>query len=260
MAATTDPSEILPTLERLGVSAAPTDVDAPKVAQTWLASFATAAAARDIDAILALFAPDAWFRDMLALTWAFRTFQGAPKIRKYLQDRLAASKLTDFKLTDAKLETPYPDLAWILGRFTFTTDTGLCSGIFRLVPSASGAWTGFTFYTNLEDLKAFPEQTGPLRSHLPNHGKWTSQRAREREFADADPAVLIIGGGQSGLGVAARLRALGVPTLVVEKNARVGDQWRNRYQALCLHDPVCECPRPCPFPSPERVSNRLRWL
>ena len=237
------PVVVLPTLDRLGLTSAPTDVDAHKVATLWFDSLTKYVASNDIDGILSLFASDAWFRDMLAFTWAFRTFQGAPKIRKFLQDRLAASKPAKFALVDAKLETPYPDLAWILGRFTFETETGLCSGIFRLVPSALGTWTGFTFYTNLEDLKAFPEKTGPLRNFPPNHGKWKAQREREREFVDSNPTVLIIGGGQSGLDVAARLRMLDIPTLVVEKNAQIGDQWRNRYQALCLHDPVCECAR-----------------
>jgi len=36
----------------------------------------------------------------------------------------------------------------------------------------------------------------------------------------------------------ARLRQLGVPTIIVEKNDRPGDSWRNRYKSLCLHDPV----------------------
>ncbi|KAH9931321.1 uncharacterized protein B0H18DRAFT_991152 [Fomitopsis serialis] len=31
---------------------------------------------------------------------------------------------------------------------------------------------------------------------------------------------------------------LDVPTLVVEKQNRIGDQWRDRYEALCLHDPL----------------------
>ena len=245
------PAVALPTLDRLGVTAVSPDLDARKVASLWFDTLSKFFESGDIDGILSLFTPDAWFRDMLALTWNFRTLHGALKIRKFLQERLPASKPTDFKLEEAKLETPYPDLAWIIGRFTFTTAAGLCSGVFRLVPSASGEWTGFTFYTNLEDLKAFPEKTGPLRNYLPNHGKWTSQRAKEREFADSDPTVLIIGGGQSGLDIAARLRMLDIPALIVEKNARIGDQWRKRYQALCLHDPVCEC---VPFTS--RASSK----
>ncbi len=56
---------------------------------------------------------------------------------------------------------------------------------------------------------------------------------------DADPTVLIVGGGHSGLDVAVHLKALGVTNLVIEKNPRIGDNWRTRYEALCLHDPVC---------------------
>ena len=50
---------------------------------------------------------------------------------------------------------------------------------------------------------------------------------------------MIIGAGQSGLDVGARLKFVDIPTLILDKNPRVGDQWRNRYKALCLHDPVC---------------------
>ncbi|TFK84341.1 FAD/NAD(P)-binding domain-containing protein [Polyporus arcularius HHB13444] len=249
MAAVDTPTVNLPTLDRLGVSAVPKDVDAKKVASLWFDSLVKNIEDKNIDGILSLFHPDAWFRDMLALTWAFRTFQGASKIRKFLEDTLSAHTLSAFKFTDATFESPYPDLAWILGRFTFETEIGACSGIFRLIPTADGQWTGFTFYTNLEELKDFPEKIGSLRNHLPNHGKWLAQREREKEFVDGDPTVLIVGGGQSGLDVAARLKHLDVPTLVVEKNERIGDQWRHRYQALCLHDPVWYDHMPyLPFP------------
>ncbi|EJF58505.1 FAD/NAD(P)-binding domain-containing protein [Dichomitus squalens LYAD-421 SS1] len=245
-----NPSVILPTLERLGVQTVPADVDARKIAQLWLDSFAKSAESGDIDGILSLFSSDAWWRDMLALTWAFRTFHTAPNIRKFLEDRLSLNAPTNFKLTNVKFENPYPDLAWILGQFTFQTKVGQCSGIFRLIPTAKGGWIGFTFYTNLEDLKDFPEKIGALRNHLPNHGKWLAQREREREFVDGDPTVLIVGGGQSGLDVAARLKMLDIPTLVVEKHKRIGDQWRYRYQALCLHDPVWYDHLPyIPFPA-----------
>ena len=29
-----------------------------------------------------------------------------------------------------------------------------------------------------------------------------------------------------------------MPAIIVEKNERPGDSWRNRYKSLCLHDPV----------------------
>ena len=50
--------------------------------------------------------------------------------------------------------------------------------------------------------------------------------------------MLIVGGGQAGLTLAARLRTLGIDTLVLERNPRVGDNWRNRYRSLWLHNEV----------------------
>ncbi|OBZ79359.1 putative indole-3-pyruvate monooxygenase YUCCA8 [Grifola frondosa] len=248
-AAVDTPQPSLPTLDKLGVQSIPADLDVKKVASAWLQALSQHVSSNDIDGILDLFVDDPWWRDMLALTWEFRTFHGRAIVKKFLQDRLASSKFSSLKLVDALLETPYPDLAWIQGQFDFETDIGTGSGVFRLVPSSSGVWKGFTIYTNLESLKAFPESVGPRRNFLPNHGKWKSGRDHEKEFVESDPQVLIIGGGQSGLDVAARLKNLNVPTLVVEKNARIGDQWRYRYQALCLHDPVWYDHMPyLPFP------------
>ena len=52
------------------------------------------------------------------------------------------------------------------------------------------------------------------------------------------PYTVIIGGGQGGIALGARLRQLGVPTIIIDRNPRPGDAWRNRYKSLCLHDPV----------------------
>lgn len=229
----------LPTLDRLQATIPP-NLDVHKVASAWFQSFSQSVSANDIDAILSLFHQEAWWRDLFALTWDLRTFHGLPKIKKFLQDRLAQSKFTTLRLTDAVLDKPYPDLVWISLQFDFDTDVANGKAIVRLVPTAEGAWRGYVICTNLEALRDFPEKLGPLRNFEPNHGKWRDQRRREKEFADSEPEVLIVGGGQSGLDLAARLKHLGVSNLVVEKQSRIGDQWRNRYAALCLHDPVCE--------------------
>ncbi len=50
--------------------------------------------------------------------------------------------------------------------------------------------------------------------------------------------MVIVGGGQGGIALGARLRQLGVPAIIIEKNERPGDSWRKRYKSLCLHDPV----------------------
>jgi len=241
------PNTPLPTLDRLGASVS-SDLDAKKVAGQWFTAFTTAASSFDIQALSALFVPDAFWRDILALTWDFRTFSGLPAITRFLSNQLESVHPTAFKLREDAylgLQRPFEDLAWINFMFDFETDTGIASGIARLVPTANGEWKAHVVFTNLEDLKGFPEKLGGLRNAQPNHGKWEEVRRREKEFIAEDgkvkePVVLVVGGGQSGLAIAARLKCLSVPTLVIEKNERIGDNWRDRYEALSLHDPVCE--------------------
>ncbi|KAJ7648501.1 hypothetical protein B0H17DRAFT_1103099 [Mycena rosella] len=227
-----------PTLENLGATV-PDDLDPRNIATEWFKSFSTHAENANVEGVAALFVESAYWRDILALSWDFRTFEGAA-LQKFLSDRLAVAQMSAFQLKDEYLglRRPYPDLAWIEAMFSFETSFGLASGVFRLVPLRGGEWKAHCMFTNLEDLKGFPEKIGPLRDFAPNHGKWEEARRRASSFEDSDPTVLIIGGGQSGLELAARLGCLDVSTLVVEKNARVGDNWRNRYEALCLHDPV----------------------
>ncbi|KAG6875082.1 hypothetical protein C0992_005297 [Termitomyces sp. T32_za158] len=236
------PEPSLPTLQKLNATI-PADLDAKAVAKAWFAAFTHSIEAGDAQRVAKLFVDDGYWRDMLALTWDFRTFSGLPKITQFLADCLGAARPSAFVLRDDAylgLQQPYPDLAWISLFFDFETTSGIASGIARLIPIANGEWKAHTVYTNLEDLKGFPEKIGLLRDAAPNHGKWVSKRKREVEFVDKSPVVLVVGGGQCGLEVAARLKALNVPTLIVEKNQRIGDNWRNRYDALCLHDPVCE--------------------
>jgi len=240
----------LPTLDRLQATI-PADLDAKSIANEWFHAFAAAVEKKDASAIAELVLEDAFWRDMLALTWEFRTFQSQTAITQFLSATLVESGFSKLalRLDTVALQQFGPDLAWIQGFFDFETKVGVGLGIFRLVPTA-GQWKAHTLYTNLEGLKGFPELTGPLRDPVPNHGMWPEKRRRELDFADVEPAVLIIGGGQSGLDVAARLKLLGVPTLIVDKQARVGDQWRGRYEALCLHDPVWYDHMPyLPFPS-----------
>ncbi|KAF8813451.1 hypothetical protein BYT27DRAFT_7180991 [Phlegmacium glaucopus] len=261
----------LPTLSKLGNPVIPVDLDTEKIAAEWLASFAKFVEQGDVNGILSLILdsqcssnlfkpkpnnnngqgdlnhPDTgiavYWRDVLALTWDFRTFEGIPKIKQFLVDRLGQSKISKIQSNGSPLiMKPYPDLAWIQLSFTFETQFGLGSGIVRLVPVSSPAkdvvWKAQSIFSHLDDLKGFPEKVGALRNAQPNHGKWEAEREKEARFEDKDPVALIVGGGHSGLGIAARLKALDIPALVIERNGRIGDNWRNRYEALCLHDPV----------------------
>lgn len=228
----------LPTFDKLGVSP-PKDVDAEKVGRAWVEQFGKAVSAKDIKGILATMGDEPWWRDIFALTWDLRTFQGPAKISQFLQDRLGETQPTNVAFKAAQFSQPFPDMAWIIAQFTFETKLATGTGLARLVPTKDG-WRAAIVCTNLEDLKDYPEAIGPRRKHEPSHGKWSDEREKDQEFKDHDPEVLIIGGGQSGLDIAARLKHLGVSHLIVEKQPRIGNQWRHRYEALCLHDPVCE--------------------
>src|SRR5262249_11133171 len=98
----------------------------------------------------------------------------------------------------------------------------------------------------MNQLPFHEEKCGPAREKGVAHGAHKNRKTwfdckTEEEAAlgiARQPYCLVIGGGQGGLALAARLKRLAVPTIVVEKNARAGDSWRNRYKSLCLHDPV----------------------
>lgn len=237
----------LPTLQKLNATV-PDSLDAKLFATTWFAQFSRGLEAGDVPTILSLLLGDAFWRDMLALTWEFRTFNGSDRIFKFLVDILkppleGTCVISSLSLdtNQVKLQTPYPDLAWIQGVFSFETPVGLGTGVFRLVPTSSGEWKAHVVYTNLEALKGYPEKIGELRNMDQVHGdEWQERRYRESNFIDSEPAVVVIGGGQAGLEIAARLKYLDVPTLVVERHSRIGDTWRTRYDALCLHNPNCE--------------------
>ncbi|KAF9522161.1 hypothetical protein CPB83DRAFT_887710 [Crepidotus variabilis] len=298
---TSDPHPVeagLPTLPKLGNPKVPDNLDINKVAAAWIDELEKAAAQANVDGVLALLVNSdfktgildddhkpstsdntipVYWRDFLSLTWDFRTFEGVPTIQNFLQARLHVAKISNVKLGSASLEKPFPDLLWIQLSFTFETEVGLASGIARLVPITISAshpksstiglntgdvtWRAHLIFTNLEDLKGFPENLGMKRNPLPNHGKWEEQRRRENAYEVREPIVMVIGAGQSGLDVAARLKALGVDALIVEQNKRIGDNWRSRYEALCLHDTVwCDHLPYLPFPSTWPVYTPARKL
>ncbi|OAX37348.1 FAD/NAD(P)-binding domain-containing protein [Rhizopogon vinicolor AM-OR11-026] len=232
----------LPTLDNLRISLSP-HVDVQAVASQWFSSFQKAMQSKNVPAVIDLLVDDIFWRDMLALIWDFYTFQSAPSVSKFLTDQLPLFSLTSFAFRKdlVELQRPYPDLAWIQAFFDFETTVGLTSGVFQLVPLADGSWKAHTVFTNLEDLKGFPERTGPGREFQPN---WAAKRAREIEFVDVEPSVIVTG--------------------VVEKNERIGDNWRKR---LCSavpprfrYDHMPYIPFPTSWPVYTPVLKLADWL
>ena len=96
----------------------------------------------------------------------------------------------------------------------------------------------------ITELKGFEERTGSRRSIGTGHGvsddNWGEIRAAEERNLGIthQPYCVIVGGGQGGIALGARLKRLDVPTIILDTNARPGDSWRKRYKSLVLHDPV----------------------
>jgi putative flavoprotein involved in K+ transport len=210
-------------------------------ASQWLADFGAALATGQADAALPLFDAECYWRDLVAFTWNIRTQEGTAAIRDMLSARLADTAPSNFALEGEATEADDVVDAW----FTFDTAVARGRGHVRLKGTAQGdkAWT---LLTTMTELKGFEEKKGERRAKGAEHGahkgrkSWLERRHDEeaRLGFDEQPYVVIIGGGQGGIILAARLRRLGVPTIVIEKNPRAGDSWRNRYKSLCLHDPV----------------------
>jgi putative flavoprotein involved in K+ transport len=205
----------------------------------WLARFGEALAASDPAAAAGLFAEDCYWRDLVAFTWNIATFEGRQAITEMLAATLPAAQPFGWKITagEEPAEADGVTEAWI----SFETAAGRGRGHLRLRDGL-----GWTLLTTLDELKGHEEPRGPARPKGVRHGasrdRTTWLEDREREAAElgvtAQPYVLIVGGGQAGIALGARLRQLDVPAIIVDKRGRPGDQWRSRYKSLCLHDPV----------------------
>jgi len=209
----------------------------------WLEAFGTALTRRDVDAVAGLFGADSFWRDLVAFTWNIKTVEGREGVADMLHARLADTDPSGFRATEPASEEDGVVGAWI----AFETAVGRGVGHLRLKrDDDSGEDRAFTLLTTMQELKGHEEGTGQRRPRGTEHGAnkhrvtWSEQREiEERELGyTRQPYVVIIGGGQGGIALGARMRQLGVPAIVLDKHDRPGDQWRGRYKSLCLHDPV----------------------
>ena len=68
-----------------------------ELATGWLDDFGAALARRDVDATLALFDADCYWRDLVAFTWNIRTQEGPAAIRDMLKARLADTQARELR-------------------------------------------------------------------------------------------------------------------------------------------------------------------
>ena len=219
-------------------TARPVDASAPgNATTTWLADFEKALTTRDIDAAAGLFVDDCFWRDLVAFTWNIVTVEGPEGVRDMLGQTLDRVQPSGFVIAGELGEAGAETESWI----KFETSVGRGIGHLRLRDGK--AWT---LLTTLDELKGHEEPkrdrrpTGTEHGAVPDRQTWLEQQRREAQELGyvTQPYVVVVGGGQGGVALGARLRQLGVPTIIVDRNPRPGDSWRNRYKSLTLHDPV----------------------
>jgi len=209
----------------------------------WLDNFNAALGGADRVAIAALFAPDGHWRDLLAFTWSITPGRGADKIADAIAARQPQVGAHGFVIAEGRTEPRRVQRAGvdvIEAFLRFETALGRGHGVVRLL--AAKPSQAFQLMTGLYELKGFEEKVGKRRptgeAFSRNFGgtNWKEQRTSAQQYTDREPTVLVVGGGQAGLSLAATLVRLGVDTLIVDRLARVGDCWRTRYHSLALHN------------------------
>ena len=222
----------------------------PAVAQSekelvgqWLSKLDTALQSASRASVASLFAPDGHWRDLLAFTWSITPRQGAEDIAALMAAKQATAEAHAFAIAEGRTPPRRAHRAGIdviEGIFQFETRIGRGFGVVRLL--ATDPSKAFQLMTGLHELKGFEERIGNRRptgaAFSRNFGgtNWKDQRIASQAYADREPTVLIVGGGQAGLSLAATLVRIGVDALVVDKFERVGDCWRQRYHSLALHN------------------------
>ena len=207
--------------------------------EQWISNFDKALSSKDIPGVVALFDEDCYWRDFLTFTWNLDTSEGPEAIQAMLTSTLSSTQPSNWQLEGDASSADGITEGWI----TFDTATSRGRGHVRI--KGDKCWT---LLTTMLELKGFEEKNdkhgtremGVEHGSFPGRKNWLENKEQEEKELgyDVQPYCLVIGGGQGGIGLGARLKRHGVPTIIIEKNERTGDSWRKRYRSLCLHDPV----------------------
>lgn len=217
-----------------------------EAATSWLGAFGYALARGDAAAAAALFQPAGHWRDIVSFTWDIRSASGREAIAALLGETLARTRPRGFRLAPGRTAPRLVTRAGVEvleALLSFETAQGEGSGVLRLVRQ-DGLWLAFTLSTTLEHLHGHPEPGAIRHASAADYSRdfggpnWQDKRDKARRYDDHDPAVIVVGGGQAGLSIAARLRHQGVDTLIIDREPAIGDNWRRRYHSLTLHNEV----------------------
>ncbi|CAM9017587.1 unnamed protein product [Wickerhamomyces anomalus] len=238
--------------------------DVNSLATGWLAEFNNALATikKDPSQLDKFLLSHTVWKDHLSLQMDLRDFIGPEKIKEILVENIDKIKNFQFdKLADYRSPTGVQlvkiheegsngevPIEWIQLYLKYETDFGIGRGSIKLVSvdseDAPIGLKALSIFTILDEFQGIPERVGKKRPQGTIHGEnvsrktWLEKRFEEQDYNGGhQPTAVVVGGGQGGLTIAARLKTFGYNVLIVESNLNIGDNWRKRYKFLSLHDP-----------------------
>jgi cation diffusion facilitator CzcD-associated flavoprotein CzcO len=237
---------------------------AESIAKNWVEKFNKAVSSKDPQAFDDLVDNGGFWRDVIAFTNDYRSM-GKEIIRQAAADRLATVEAKDAQFEDSNVCSPYEDLTFILAAFNFNSKLGPCTGISHLVKTQDGDYKAFIMFTALDGVHGHTEQVNHNRVEGTHNGQKSYDEIRAEQLENPNPDVVIIGAGHGGLQTAAHLKAFGLSPLIVDREKRVGDNWRTRYSSLSLHDPCyglhfAYMPFPATWPKYPSAGKLAHWL
>ncbi|KAJ7184425.1 FAD/NAD-P-binding domain-containing protein [Mycena filopes] len=222
-------------------------LDPSQIASSWLQQYGDFLKAGDVKGTISCFHPDGFLRDHLAFTWNNRTLHGHEKIGAYLGATLGPACIAEVELETraglvpelgaftAQMISPVAET--VSAGFIFACKVGRGEGYFVLNPTGGGDWKAISVMMRLVDISGHEEWIEEEGVYGDHTICWSDVNRERREAIEKDPYVLIVGAGHTGLNIAATFKHMNIPSLVVESNLRVGDNWRKRYPTLTLHTP-----------------------
>ena len=252
-------------------STAPSEAIPGETTGNWLAAFNAALSTDTPQALADLFVEDSHWRNLLGISWYFSTFSGGAKLAGELLARAREAGAAGFRV-DAAVLPPRRNV--VAGRevieavIRFETNNGPGVGAVRLLAQPDGPAKAWTFSTALDFNALCDTSAGTANeSHARDFAApdWLEQRTLDSSYDSSDPDVLIVGGGHAGISAAVELKRIGLSALVVDREARIGDNWRLRYRGLKLHNktPVNHLrylPFPPTFPDYIPKDKIANWL
>ncbi|HAJ04955.1 MAG TPA: FAD-dependent oxidoreductase [Chloroflexi bacterium] len=201
----------------------------------WLDEFFTNIKLRKHARIGEMFAQKACWRDIVSFTWNIITVSGRRNIVDMVKVTSGWVEVFDWKIVGEIVTEDNLISCW----FVFTTSVAQCKGKLSLI---DGKCT--VFFTVIEELVGHEEPifarraVGHVNKAIKGRKTWFEISKEEKSCLgyEVQPYVVIVGGGQGGIALAARLKMMNVPTIVVDKNLKPGDSWRNRYESLYLRN------------------------